>query len=156
MTELQELDRAQCLRLLAATRFGRVAVSAGAQPPLIRPVNYVFDERTESIVFRSGAGSKLHRLLASRQATFEIDGLDVANRTGWSVIVRGVAQEITDTFEIGRLERSPLDPWAPGEKAHWIRIRARAVTGRWIVEPEASVIAEESVVFRNGPVVPPG
>jgi uncharacterized protein len=156
MTQLEPLDRAECLRLLATRRFGRLAVSAAGQPPLIRPVNYVFDERTSSIVFRSGAGAKLNRLLASGEAAFEIDEQNLADRTGWSVIVRGVVEEITDQFELRRLERLPLDPWAPGARPHWVRIRTRTVSGRRIVDPEASVPAEQSVVSRSSPVVPPG
>jgi uncharacterized protein len=156
MVELQHLEREECLRLLAGQRLGRLAVSVSGQAPLIRPVNYLFDEPTQSIVFRSGPGAKLQRLLAARQASFEIDGANLPDRTGWSVVVRGVVEEITDPFELRRLERAPLDPWAPGEKPHWIRIRVRTVSGRWIVEPEASVIPEESVVSRNGPAVPPG
>jgi nitroimidazol reductase NimA-like FMN-containing flavoprotein (pyridoxamine 5'-phosphate oxidase superfamily) len=147
MVELQHIDRAECLRLLAAERFGRVAVSSVGQSPLIRPVNYFYDERSQSIVFRTAEGSKLHRLLATRKATFEIDGLDRASRTGWSVIVQGVAEPIVDPLEMRRLERAPLDPWAPGDKPHLVRIRARTVTGRRVVELEA--FDEESVVFRN-------
>lgn len=156
MTELQNLDREECLRLLAAQRFGRLAVSVAGQPPLIRPVNYVFDERMNSIVFRSGPGAKLNRLLGSGEATFEIDSSDVPSRTGWSVVARGVVEEIADSFELRRLERSPLDPWAPGEKPHWVRIRVQAISGRRITDPEAPVSGEQSVVSRNRPVVPPG
>src|SRR5579859_3917666 len=110
MAEFEQLNRADCIVLLSARRFGRLAVSAPGQPPLIRPVNYLFDERTQSIVLRSGGGSKLHRLLAERQAAFEVDELDMPDRTGWSVIVRGVVEEITDPFELRRLESAPLDP----------------------------------------------
>lgn len=136
------MDRAECLRLLGANRFGRLAVNIPGHPPMIRPVNYVLDERSESVVFRSDPGAKLHGLLASRKAAFEIDGLDPENRTGWSVLVRGVAEEITAPAEQRRLERLPLDPWAPGEKPHWIRIRAWTVTGRRIIEPEPSASSQ--------------
>ena len=62
--------------------------------------------------------------------------------------------KITNPFELKRLATAPLDPWAPGEKPHWLRIRAGAITGRRIVDPEA--FAVRSVVSRGGPVVPPG
>jgi hypothetical protein len=149
MAELQHLDRPECLRLLASHRFGRLAVSVQNQPPMIRPVNYVFDDGTHSIVFRSGEGGKLRLLLGSRQAAFEIDGLDLSSRTGWSVVVKGVAEPITDPFEVRRLERAPLDPWAPGQRPHWLRIRARTISGRRIVEPER--FEADSVVPRSSP-----
>jgi hypothetical protein len=97
---------------------------------VIRPVNYVFDEPSQSVLIRSALGSKLHALLRSRKARFEIDGTDPARRLAWSVIVLGVTEEITDAAELRRLERLGLDPWAPGHKDHWIRIRTNTVTGR--------------------------
>lgn len=150
MAELQPIDRGDCLQLLSAHRFGRVAVNVSGQAPLIRPVNYLFDERSQAIVFRTAAGSKLYGLLASRKAAFEIDGIDLQSRTGWSVVVRGIAEEIIDPGELRRLERLPLDPWATGDMPHFIRIRAWTVTGRKIVEPEA--FDRGSVIFRSAPV----
>jgi uncharacterized protein len=130
--QLAELDREECLELLALTSFGRVAVSPPdwQTPPVIRPVTYVFDRSSQSIVFRSARGSKFTALLLSGQASFEIDGIEPAAETGWSVIVQGAVEEIANAAEIERLERLELHPWAPGEKPHWIRIRAGVVTGR--------------------------
>ena len=101
-------------------------------PPVIRPVTYVFDRSSQSIVFRSARGSKFTALLLSGQAAFEIDGTEPASETGWSVIVQGPTEEIENTAEIRRLERLDLHPWARGEKPHWIRIRAEVVSGRRI------------------------
>src|SRR5438270_10978190 len=111
MREFRQMDRSECFELLAANRFGRLAVAmGGGQPPMIRPVNYVFDERSHAVTFRTAAGSKHHALLAAHQAAFEIDGVDPQNRLGWSVVLRGVAEEITDPRELRRLATAPLDP----------------------------------------------
>jgi nitroimidazol reductase NimA-like FMN-containing flavoprotein (pyridoxamine 5'-phosphate oxidase superfamily) len=133
--QLAELERDECVQLLALTGFGRLAVSPPdwRTPPVIRPVTYVFDRSSQSIVFRSARGSKFTALLLSGQAAFEIDGIEPAAETGWSVIVQGPIEEIKNTAEIHRLERLELHPWAPGEKPHWIRIRADVVSGRRIV-----------------------
>ncbi len=125
------LSREECLRLLAANGFGRLAVAT--ESPLICPVNYVFDERSQSVVFRTADGSKFHAMLVSGNAAFEIDGIDQDSRTGWSVIIAGMAEEITSPSEVRRLERLGLENWTPGHKAHWMRIRAWTVTGRRIV-----------------------
>jgi nitroimidazol reductase NimA-like FMN-containing flavoprotein (pyridoxamine 5'-phosphate oxidase superfamily) len=128
-----ELDRPECLRLLAATGVGRIVVSVAEwDHPVIRPVNYVFDEPSQSVLIRSALGSKLHALLRSAKAAFEIDGIDPAGRVGWSVIIVGVCEEITNTADLRRIEGLGLEPWAPGHKGHWIRIRANTVTGRRI------------------------
>ena len=101
-------------------------------PPVIRPVTYVFDRSSQSIVFRTARGSKFTALLLSGQAAFEIDAIDPANETGWSVIVLGPVEEVREAAEIHRLERLELRPWAPGAKPHVFRLRATAVSGRRI------------------------
>jgi nitroimidazol reductase NimA-like FMN-containing flavoprotein (pyridoxamine 5'-phosphate oxidase superfamily) len=132
-TEMLELDRPECLRLLSATGIGRIAVSVTDwDHPVIRPVNYVFDEPSQSVLIRSALGSKLHALLRSAKAAFEIDGTDPGGRVGWSVIIVGVTEEITGPAELRRIERLGLEPWAPGHKGHWMRIRANTVSGRRI------------------------
>ena len=129
---VEELGRDECLALLACNSFGRVAVNIGDGPPVIRPVNYLFDEESRAVVFRTASGSKFHALIRSASAAFEIDGVDERSRTGWSVIIRGVTQEITRAAERRRLDGLGLEPWAPGHKPHWIQIRTRIVSGRRI------------------------
>jgi nitroimidazol reductase NimA-like FMN-containing flavoprotein (pyridoxamine 5'-phosphate oxidase superfamily) len=130
--EIFELNRAECLSLLAETRLGRLAVSTTDRTPIIRPVSYCFDARSQSVVFRTAVGSKVRALLDAGKATFEIDGIDQAGSTGWSVIVSGVTEEITGQSEIQRLASIGLEPWAPGHTHRWVRIRAFTVSGRRI------------------------
>lgn len=128
-----ELSREECLHLLASHHFGRLAVNMGEGAPVIRPVNYLFDERSQSVVFRTAHGSKFQALLQAANAAFEIDGIDEASRTGWSVIIRGVTDELTEPTVVRRLDRLGLEPWAPGIKPVWMHIRAWTVSGRRIV-----------------------
>ncbi len=137
--EMLDVPREECLRLLASHTFGRLAVSMGERAPVLRPVNYLFDEPSQSVVFRTAVGSGFHALLRSAEATFEIDGIEEHARTGWSVILSGVADEVTNPNEISRLDGLALDSWAPGDKAHWMRIRALTVSGRRIVLPPEEV-----------------
>jgi uncharacterized protein len=131
--EMVELPREECLRLLAAHRFGRLALNGTDGVPIIRPVNYAFDAESQSIVFRTAEGSKFHRLVDSSHAAFEIDGIDTTARTGWSVVVRGVAGVIENPNELSWLDRLGLEPWVPGDAPRWVRIRAVNVSGRRIV-----------------------
>ena len=129
-----ELDRGECLRLLGSAAIGRIAVSVPDwDQPVIRPVNYLFDEPSQSLLIRSGRGSKLDALIRSAKAAFEVDGTDAAGRIGWSVIVHGVCEEIKHPSELRRVEALDLQPWAPGHQGHWIRIRVNTVSGRRIV-----------------------
>jgi nitroimidazol reductase NimA-like FMN-containing flavoprotein (pyridoxamine 5'-phosphate oxidase superfamily) len=132
-SEMLVLPREECLRLLASNRFGRLAVAMDS--PVIRPVNYVFDEPSQSVAFRTADGSKFHAMLVNGNAAFEIDGIDPDSRTGWSVIIVGMTEEVTSASELRRLERMGLESWTPGRKAHWMRIRAWTVSGRRIVLP---------------------
>jgi uncharacterized protein len=132
--EMLELSRDQCLWLLASHHFGRLAVNgSGENPPVIRPVNYGFDKPSQSVVFRTAEGSKLLAVVRAATAAFEIDGVDEGSRTGWSVVIHGVANEIRDAIDVQRFERLGVEAWAPGEKSHWVQIRARTVSGRRIV-----------------------
>src|SRR5579859_8152971 len=124
-SELIAISRDECVELLSAHSFGRLAVNgAGASPPVIRPVNYRFDARLQAVVFRSASGSKFHLMLRSANAAFEVDGIEEASRTGWSVIVQGVIHEVTSPSDVRRLDGAGLAPWAPGPMLHWMQIRA--------------------------------
>jgi len=142
MIEFLEIDQDGCIRMLAAAsgQVGRIAVGAPGSPPVIRPVNYAYDDATHSVVFRSALGSKLHEGLRSGTAAFEIDGADLIDRTGWSVIIVGEVEEVTDPAETDRIEEFKLEPWAPGVRTHWVRIRIRSASGRRIVRVSDAMI----------------
>jgi nitroimidazol reductase NimA-like FMN-containing flavoprotein (pyridoxamine 5'-phosphate oxidase superfamily) len=131
-TGVDVLGEEECLSRLASDEIGRLAVVAG-RSPMIFPVNYVLDGR--DIVFRTDHGTKLDSGPRAR-ACFEVDQFDRATRSGWSVVAAGRLEEVSEydstTFE--RVRQLPIDPWAKGAKAHWMRLVADRVTGR-VVEP---------------------
>jgi uncharacterized protein len=120
----------ECLRLLASEEVGRLAFLAGPASVDVLPVNYVLDG--EAVVFATNSGSKLWS--ADRGAVaFEVDHTDRETRSGWSVVVHGLAQEITSLDSaalLARLRALPLNPWAGGDRPHVVRIAPRTMTGR--------------------------
>ncbi len=128
----QELTKSECFELLARQRLGRVAF-VDDRGPIVFPVNFVLDRHM--VVFRTGEGSKLDAAIVGSQVAFEVDGTDAATCTGWSVVVRGEAVEVTDPVELARLRKLPLAPWAPGAKTHYVRILPAVLTGRRISLP---------------------
>jgi nitroimidazol reductase NimA-like FMN-containing flavoprotein (pyridoxamine 5'-phosphate oxidase superfamily) len=127
---LEDLSREECLSLLADHSLGRVAGVVDGRP-FVFPVNYAV--HADSVVFRTSQGTKLAGAGFGRVA-FEIDGMDESHQTGWSVIVQGVGTEITDALD-GQselLRRLELQPWVPGDRSHWVSIRAESITGRRI------------------------
>ena len=138
-TGLEELDRDECLDLLAREPVGRMGVVVAGQP-LIFPVNFALDGNM--VVLRTDPGTKLHGA-RNGSVVFECDGIDSTYHTGWRVIVQADAEEVRDPLEVARLERLPLGPWGPGPKAVWLRLRARSITGRRI-PPHGRTIPEEA------------
>jgi hypothetical protein len=119
-TNVEHIPPDECLDLLSTMSIGRIAVASPGGPPLVVPVNYIVDD--ESVVFRSDPGTKLD-LLRSLPVSFQVDLIDPFHRTGWSVLIQGVAVE-TVPVDVG------LQPWAGGPKQHWVRITTGAITGR--------------------------
>jgi hypothetical protein len=153
---LVTLSRGECLHLLSTGTVGRVVVTLGVgNRPVIRPVNYAFDTVSQSVVFRSTAGVKLHALSRASHACFEADALDSASRTGWSVIIDGVTEPVTDQTEIRRLEQLGLHSWVTGASGQLMRIRARTVSGRRIEDIAANRTAAPGTRFSE-PGAPAG
>jgi nitroimidazol reductase NimA-like FMN-containing flavoprotein (pyridoxamine 5'-phosphate oxidase superfamily) len=125
----QAMTKRECFDLLAREQVGRVTDNDDLGP-VIFPVNFVLDRHM--VVLRTGEGTKLDAAMRGSRVAFEIDGVNAADRTGWSVVVRGEAVEVTDPDELARLHELPLDSWAPGTKSHYVRILPSAVTGRRI------------------------
>ncbi len=126
---LEELERDECLVLLRSFTVGRVAIVTASGSVLVVPVNYVLDG--EAIVFRSDPGEKLEHL-HERPASFQIDFIDAYHRTGWSVLVQGVAYR-ADPNDVAHLD---MVPWAGGDKAHWVRVVPQVITGRRLTPPD--------------------
>ncbi len=130
-SEMEVLDEAECLVLLAGSEVGRVGVVVDGQP-LIFPVNYVFEGN--SIIVRTDFGTMLSGASLAL-AAFEVDTFDADRRSGWSVMVQGLGHDITDALDhtSEHLQTVEMLPWAPGSKPRLLRIDVRTITGRRIV-----------------------
>ncbi len=137
-TGMEELDRDECMRLLAGSPLGRLAVVVAGQP-LVFPVNFTLDGN--AIVFRTDRGTKLHGA-RSGPVAFECDGIDREYHTGWSVVAQGNPEEVLSPPEIARLERLPLRPWCDVPKPIWMRLRPSSVTGRRIPAHVATFVSD--------------
>ena len=124
---LEELSRAECLRLLATASIGRISYTRQALPA-VEPVNFGLQDG--AIVIRTDAGGKLAAATRLAVVAFEADDLDPVLRSGWSVTVIGRCEEVTDAGDVAGLDRLGLESWAPGTRNHFIRIVPAIVTGR--------------------------
>jgi nitroimidazol reductase NimA-like FMN-containing flavoprotein (pyridoxamine 5'-phosphate oxidase superfamily) len=125
---LEELSVDQCLTLLGSGALGRLVFLRNGEPD-VRPLTY--DVHQGSVIFRIGYGDLLDAI-HGHDVVFEVDSGDPAVRTGWSVIVRGKAEEIWRTDDLERVRETGLRPWAPGTRDHYVRIIPTSITGRRI------------------------
>jgi uncharacterized protein len=128
----EAIQYSECRELLAEEQVGRVGVVVDGVPDIF-PVNYGIDG--DGIVFRTNEGRKLRGLLG-REVVFEVDHLDRETCSGWSVVVHGRAQEITQFDSPALRERAPT-PWT-GAKKHLVRIAPSRITGRRVVSSSAA------------------
>jgi hypothetical protein len=105
----EQLQRAEALRLLASVDLGRVVFHMQALPA-IRPVNHLVDDGI--IIIRCRLTSALSAAVRNSEVVvaYEADALDSRTRTGWSVVVTGLARTVTDPGLIADYEQR-LHPW---------------------------------------------
>lgn len=127
--QLEILADVDCVNLLRSHELGRLAVVDTDKRPIIFPINYFFDQGV--IVFRTDKGSKLDLALGA-YVCFEIDGYDYEEALGWSVLVKGVAHDITNWSgdPTAQLRFWPVRPMVPGALDHRVGIWAQEITGR--------------------------
>lgn len=125
---LKPMSRDEALACVADARVSRIAFP-GVGGPDILPVNHVVLDG--AIFFRTGAGSKLGAAAAGSRVAVETDDYETDRRSGWSVVVRGPAEIVTDEGQLERLHALDFEPWAlPDTRTFWIRIAPEEVTGR--------------------------
>jgi hypothetical protein len=139
---LGELDDDECLRRLASCDIGRLAVVVGHYPQVFL-VNYRLDDFV--VVLRTHFGTKLN---AANHANvgFQVDHIDAVNHRGWSVLIQGMAEDITDRVADPIAERSRdlgVTPWVPGDQPRLVRIIPAHITGRELTAAELSYWSDD-------------
>jgi nitroimidazol reductase NimA-like FMN-containing flavoprotein (pyridoxamine 5'-phosphate oxidase superfamily) len=135
---LEELDQAECLRLIAPGGIGRIAYS-GRHGPTVLPVNYKLHHG--AIVFRTAQDSPTDEDLrtgianAEYKVAFEIDEIDLAAREGWSVLIQGPVHHVESDAERASAMEAGLEPWPGGERELFLTIAPSRITGRRISQP---------------------
>ncbi|MFT5433907.1 MAG: hypothetical protein ACI9OJ_004617 [Myxococcota bacterium] len=137
------LTETECWELLSTASVGRLAVDIAGRPDVF-PINHVVDRgeghRSNTIVFRTHAGTKLSGAILMRHVAFEVDGYDPTTRNIWSVVVKGEARTVEGMEDLYAAQDLPLYSWVATPKPDFVRITPERVTGRrFHVVSEASV-----------------
>jgi len=130
---LEELDEAECLRLISPGGIGRIAFT-GRYGLTVLPVNYQLHQG--SIVFRTAQDSATDTDLrtgianAEYKVAFEIDDFSPAAQEGWSVLIQGAAHHVDSEAERASVLEAGVETWAGGAREHFLRITPSRITGR--------------------------
>jgi pyridoxamine 5'-phosphate oxidase-like protein len=125
---METLTREESLRLLSSVPIGRVVFTHLALPA-IRPVFHLVED--DRIVIRAYLGAAIAARNGPQGGTvvaYEADVIEPDARLGWSVIVIGRAQCLSDS-EAGSRYRQILPPWAAASPDDIIAIQADLVDG---------------------------
>ena len=132
-SRLEQLDEAECLRLISPGGVGRLAYS-GRYGLTVLPVNYVM--YLDTIVFRTAHDSPTDEDLrtgiadAEYKVAFEIDNIQPSVHGGWSVLVQGSAHHVDSEDERAAVLETGVEPWAGGVRELFIRVIPTRITGR--------------------------
>lgn len=129
-TWMETLPVRECWDLLQDAPVARLAVVIDQEPEVF-PVTVAVTD-TPSIAFRTAEGTKLSGIKGGQVVAVEVDGVDEAESTGWSVVARGPADQVLEAAAVEALERLDLEPWVPGHKTIWVEVVPDRVTGRRI------------------------
>ncbi len=120
---LKELTPDQCWELAASSKVGRLAWQ-GPHAPTVVPVNFTVDGQT--IRIRTTAYSEAGQQCDDSAVAFQVDSIDPAGRTGWSVLMRGRAHA-----EYAQPSGpSDPEPWLSGPRTLSLRVDVEEISGR--------------------------
>ena len=127
---LEALSAPEALALLATAVVGRVVFTAGALPAVV-PVTFAV--HAGAVVLRTSAGTRLADAADGGVLSLQADDVDPGTRTGWSVVVTGVSELVTDPLARSAIH-GLVEPWAPGRHEVYVRIPLTVVTGRRVAD----------------------
>jgi hypothetical protein len=126
---LERLSRYDCWQLLSevagAAAIARI-VWSGPDGMAIVPMNYTVADGI--IWFQTASDSSLARESRDQQVLVEIDQIDPASHTGWSVVVSGVATCLPSEQDPGLL--GSLQVWPQGPRDLLLKVEPQELTGR--------------------------
>lgn len=129
---IEKLSLEECLGLLRSGSVGRIGVVVD-EFPVVLPINYRLVETSGRtwVALRTRPGNVIEQ--ASANVAFEIDGIDPAQKQGWSVLVRGTVHHVEAGTAYFR-ERWDSHPWL-AERDAWLIVSPVAITGRRVLSP---------------------
>jgi nitroimidazol reductase NimA-like FMN-containing flavoprotein (pyridoxamine 5'-phosphate oxidase superfamily) len=99
--------------------------------PAVVPVTFALDG--DAVVCRTSSSSRLAQAADGGVLALQADDVDVATRSGWSVVATGQAEVLHDPVEINRIAEL-VHPWVLGPTDTTIRLPLTVLRGRRITK----------------------
>jgi transcriptional regulator with XRE-family HTH domain len=128
-SRLVKIDEARCWELLDGGGVGRIVFDS-EDGPIALPVNYRVANHT--VLVRTSQDSVIGTIAPHDAVSFEVDQIDDAMSTGWSVLAYARCDHVGRSATGGEPTENPPTPWAGGERDHWLRLRIDRLVGRRI------------------------
>lgn len=128
LRSLEAMARSDAVALLTTAAVGRAVFIAGALPAVV-PVTFAVHDG--AVVLRTASGTRLAAAADRGVLSLQADDVDPGSRSGWSVVVTGVAELVIDAVQRAVI-RGLVQPWAPGEHDVYVRLPMTVVSGRRI------------------------
>jgi hypothetical protein len=111
---------------------------------MVFPLNFALDG--DDVVVRTRSSDILAAAATRKVLTFQGDEFEPGVRSGWTVLLSGPAEEVTEPAELMRMHEI-VSPWRADGPFRLLRIHSERVTGRRLrLHPGsiASVYIDES------------
>ena len=123
------LDHQACMTLLARQTVGRLGYIDDGWP-IVVTVNFVSTD--DGIVIRSLPGGKLFAALRGDVVCLQADYVNPRSKSGWSVLVHGPLEVISDPQSLRLAWENDPEPWVDSDSWEWLRLRPLSATGRTV------------------------
>ena len=147
---LERLTAAECRQLLPSAAVGRLVVPT-PHFPNVEPVSFAVSEGELVVAVR--AGSAGDAMAAGTPVAFEADVLDRERHQGWSVVVKGRAEDL-DPDVVGRA-RPALTPWPAATGDRLLLVRSEQITGRRVVNAPPAAVSPPGTAATGPTSAPP-
>ena len=128
---LVELSEQTCRDLLLQEGVGRVGFCTPLGPRVL-PVTFTVHDNC--VFFRTTPYSALGTYGRDTEVAMEVDSLDKERREGWSVVVVGRTEVVSDPEEVANIRNGwDPSPWPDGNRHLYIRLHVREISGRQVV-----------------------
>jgi nitroimidazol reductase NimA-like FMN-containing flavoprotein (pyridoxamine 5'-phosphate oxidase superfamily) len=134
---LRRLGQRECLALLQMASIGRVMfVAAGF--PRAQPAAFTMHDGA-ILLTTSRDGALAAAVRNGGLTTFEIDESHLRRRTGWSVLVTGVASPVDPADGAAVTAAGRVRPWVAGHDQVAVRLPCTRVSGRVVIPRPSGV-----------------